>query len=294
MDYNEFIRARASAFNAFLRNRPALPVTILGAANGGIPVSSSVAPGSNFYEETIATSTGILNVQQPYSSLIGRLNDAVEKQTIRVYDLPGSIAYKQTELEVGNAVEILRVGFNNLFTAVEHNMARFAIQGAPELQIYGVRSHPKASEYIIENNGTGSSAAWSAKTPALIYQDVIKFLTFAENQALPYPITHLLLGGDVSTRLQGTIYSADGSLFLNQVLVNNINSRINPPRIVTIPELKGMVAFSSSRVSFELVEEFHPIEHSMEGAKFLLVAGVTVGGVSMASTGAISFATVQL
>lgn len=294
MDYSEFIRARQAAYRAFLANRPPLPPTILGARDGGIPAASNIPPGSTFFEQTVVTSAGVLNIQQPGSSLIGRLNDTETKSIVRVYDLPGTIAYSQTQLEVGDATAILRSGFEKLFNATELSMAAFAIEGSPRLQIYGLKTHPNASEYVIEANGTGTSADWSDKTSALVYQDVVKFLNFAESQSRPFPITNVLLGGDVSAHLQGTVYSADGTLFLSQVINNNMATRLNPPRVTTIPELSGMIAFSNSLVRFELVEDFQPFEHSMEGAQLVLGAGVTIAGIFMDTVGAITYADVTI
>lgn len=294
MDFNQFQAARAQAYLSFLRDRPPLPKTILGAANGGIPVTFNIPPESQYFEQKVATSAGILNLMHSGASLIGVLNETVQSSIIRIYDLPGVIKYFPNELETGNPVVTLRNGFNKLFTAVDYSLGNFAINGAPELQIYGLKTHPNASEYVIPANGTGASADWSDKTPALIFQDVIKFLNFAEGLARPNPISHLYFGDDVASYIQGLIYNADGSLFTSQVINSNIQTRLNPPIIATVPGLTGMLAVASNAVRFELVREFAPIEHEMDGVQFVLAAGVRTAGVLIDSVGALSYADVTI
>jgi hypothetical protein len=177
-----------------------------------IPLDGSIDPATEVLRVRSYTQTGVAKLIASYADDLPRADVFAVEHQVAFRSIGNSYGYNVAEVRAasksGVALDARRAAAAR--RAHEIIIDRVLASGDATTGLIGFLNQPNALTYTVPADGTGSSALWSTKTPALIVRDMVGLCEFIHLQTNEQEQPNMLLLPRVEfTRIRTTRFDSN-------------------------------------------------------------------------------------
>lgn len=189
-----------------------------------VPVNNQTGAGASIYAFEQYEAVGRAKVVSSAAMDLPRVDVVGREDQVRIRQIADKYGY--TTKEIRNAARtktnLPDKKANFAREAWEQKVDNVGAVGDTEWGLYGLLNQTTATIYTIPADGTGSSALWSTKTPALILRDLNGIVTNQVNLTKEtFPPDTMVLPVDKYNLISTTPWSANSDTTIKQQFLNN-------------------------------------------------------------------------
>jgi hypothetical protein len=234
------------------------------------------------------TQFGVAKLLASYSEDLPRADVKAEEETFSVRGLGASYGYNLQEIraaaKAGTALDQKKAAAAR--RAIEVQIDRILALGDTATGLRGLLNQANALSYTVPADGTGSSALWTAKTPALIVRDMVGICEYivAQTNEIEAP-NMLLLPRSQYTLIRTTRFDTNS----DKTILQWFQATYPTVMVDTWYRMKGagaggtdrMMAYTMSpdHLQGSVPQEFEQLPVQERGLEFVVPCHARIGGV---------------
>lgn len=234
------------------------------------------------------TQVGVAKLLASYSEDLPRADVKAEEQTFSVKGLGASYGYNLQEIRAasraGVALDAKKAAAAR--RAIEVQIDRILALGDTATGLRGLLNQPNALSYTVPADGTGASALWTAKTPALIVRDMVGICEYIVSQTAEVEAPNMLLLPRAQyTQIRTTRFDSNS----DKTILQWFQATYPQVMVDTWYRLSGagaggtnrMVAYTMSpdHLQGAIPQEFEQLPVQERGLEFIVPCHARIGGV---------------